>query len=107
MPDACGFFWYHLAVDAAAQASERSRFMTRIRPVSDLNDYEKVLKEVFPGEPVFLTANGRNRYVIMEIGEYEKTRAAFTLMQELGKGEQSAAERGWIQSADAEKTLGS
>ena len=46
-------------------------------------------------------------YGFMDIGEYEKTRAAFTLMQELGKGEQSAAERGWIRSVDAEKALGS
>ena len=46
--------------------------MPNIKPVSDLRNYTKVLRDIRVGEPVFLTKNGRCRYVIVDIGEYEK-----------------------------------
>ena len=49
--------------------------MPNIRPVSDLRNYADVLKEISFDEPVFLTKNGRGRYVIVDIEEYEKTKA--------------------------------
>ena len=58
------------------------------------------------GEPVFLTKNGRGRYAIVDMEEYEKTKAVIKLMGELSKGEQSAKGKGWIDIADVEKMLG-
>lgn len=46
--------------------------MPNIRPVSDLRNYAEVLKEIAIDEPVFLTKNGRGRYAIVDIEEYEK-----------------------------------
>ena len=80
--------------------------MPNIKPVSDLRNYTEVLRDIAVGEPVFLTKNGRGRYVIVDMEEYEKTRAAIKLMGELSKGEKSAQEKGWTDIADVEKLLG-
>ena len=44
--------------------------MPSIKPVSDLRNYNEVLRDVEGGEPVFLTKNGRGRYVILDMEEY-------------------------------------
>ena len=80
--------------------------MPNIKPVSDLRNYTEVLRDIAVGEPVFLTKNGRGRYVIVDMEEYEKTRAVIKLMGELYKGEKSAQEKGWTNIADVEKLLG-
>ncbi len=80
--------------------------MPNIKPVSDLRNYNEVLKNVSVGEPVFLTKNGRGRYAIVDIEEYEKTKAIIKLMSELSKGEKSAQNKGWINLEDVEKHLG-
>ena len=80
--------------------------MPNIKPVSDLRNYTEVLRDIAVGEPVFLTKNGRGRYVIVDMEEYEKTRAVIKLMGELTKGEKSAQEKGWTDIADVEKLLG-
>lgn len=80
--------------------------MPNIKPVSDLRNYNEVLKDIAVGEPVFLTKNGRGRYAIVDIEEYEKTRATLKLMGELAKGERSGNENGWLSIADIEKELG-
>ncbi len=49
--------------------------MPKIKPVSDLRNYNEVLRDIDIGEPVFLTKNGRGRYVIIDIDEYERIRA--------------------------------
>ena len=54
--------------------------MPNIRPVSDLRNYAEVLKEISFDEPVFLTKNGRGRYAIVDMEEYEKTKAIIKLM---------------------------
>lgn len=77
--------------------------MPNIKPVSDLRNYNEVLRDVKDGEPAFLTKNGRGRYVILDIKEYEKIHASLKLMSELEKGEQSARERGWIPFSEIEK----
>ena len=46
--------------------------MPNIKPVSDLRNYNEVLNDIAVGEPVFLTKNGRGRYAILDIKEYEK-----------------------------------
>ncbi|WP_273400617.1 type II toxin-antitoxin system prevent-host-death family antitoxin [Traorella massiliensis] len=80
--------------------------MPNIRPVSDLRNYTEVLKDIVAGDPVFLTKNGRGRYVIIEMEEYEKLKATLKLMSELSKGEESAKEKGWKDIAEVEKMLG-
>ena len=61
--------------------------MPNIKPVSDLRSYNEVLRDVAIGEPVFLTKNGRGRYALVDIADYEKTQAMLKLMPELAKGE--------------------
>lgn len=70
--------------------------MPNIRPVSDLRSYSDVLQEVEDGSPVFLTKNGRGRYVLMDIREYEKRRAMDKLMDELEKGRISGEQEGYF-----------
>lgn len=41
--------------------------MPNIKSVSDLRNYSDVLRDVTAGSPVFLTKNGRGRYVILDI----------------------------------------
>ena len=77
--------------------------MPNIKPVSDLQNYDDVLRSVEDGEPVFLTQNGKGRYVIIDINEYEKIRATLKLMSELEKGELSGREKGWIDFSEIEK----
>ncbi len=79
--------------------------MPIIRPVSDLRNYNEVLRDVEVGEPVFLTKNGRGKYVILDIKDYEKMFAKQRLMRELEEGERSAREKGWIDSSEIEKEL--
>ena len=57
-------------------------------------------------EPVFLTKNGRGRYAIVDMEEYERTQAVLKLMGEIARGEQSGKEKGWTDLAQAEKELG-
>ena len=49
--------------------------MPNIKPISDLRNYNEVLRDVSVNEPVFLTRNGRGRYAVVDIEEYERTRA--------------------------------
>ena len=80
--------------------------MPNIKPISDLRNYTEVLRDISVGEPVFLTKNGRGRYAIVDIEEYEKTKAIIKLMGELSKGEQAGKEKGWTDFAEVEKMLG-
>ena len=57
--------------------------MPSIKPVSDLRNYNEVLLECENGNPVFLTKNGRGKYVIIDIKEYEKQQAMLKLLSKL------------------------
>ena len=74
--------------------------MPNIKPISDLKNYSRVLEDVTVGAPVFLTKNGRGRYAIVDLAEYEKTQAMLTLMGELSKGKASGEEKGWLSPDD-------
>jgi len=74
--------------------------MPNIKPISDLRNYTKVLDEVAVGSPVYLTKNGRGKYAVVDITEYEKQQATIQLLASLAKGEQSAQQNGWL-DADA------
>ena len=70
--------------------------MPNIKPISDLRNYSEVLRDVAVGSPVFLTKNGRGRYAIVDIQDYEKTQATLKLMGELVKGRKSGDTEGWL-----------
>ena len=80
--------------------------MPSIMPVSDLRNYNNVLRAIDVGQPVFLTKNGRGRYAILDMREYEKTQATIKLLGELEKGEKSGREKGWLSADEVEKSLG-
>ncbi|MDI3537543.1 MAG: hypothetical protein PWP30_2025 [Eubacteriaceae bacterium] len=80
--------------------------MPNIKPISDLRNYTEVLRDVEVGQPVFLTKNGRGKFAIIDINEYESLKAALKLMSQLTKGEESAREKGWISIDDVEMELG-
>ena len=80
--------------------------MPNIKPISDLRNYTEVLHDVAVGEPVFLTKNGRGRYAIVDIQDYEKTKAALRLMDELDKGWRSGEEKGWLTLEEVKRNLG-
>ncbi|MGI6248214.1 MAG: type II toxin-antitoxin system prevent-host-death family antitoxin [Acutalibacteraceae bacterium] len=80
--------------------------MPNIKPVSDLRNYNEVLRDVAVGQPVFLTKNGRGRYAIMDIDEYRKTQAKIRLLSELAQGEISGKEKGWLSLEEVERNLG-
>lgn len=80
--------------------------MPNIKPVSDLRNYNEVLRDIAVGEPVYLTKNGRGRYAIVDIDEYEKLKASVKLLSQLAEGEQSARDKGWLTIKDVEASLG-
>ena len=80
--------------------------MPNIKPVSDLRNYTEVLRDIAVGEPVFLTKNGRGKYALLDLQDYEKMQATIKLMSELSKGEKSGREEGWLSIEDMENNLG-
>ncbi len=79
--------------------------MTAIKPISDLRNYNEVLKECVNGNPVYLTKNGRGKYIILEIETYDEQVAKIKLLEALAEGEADAAENGWHSMEDLEKAL--
>ncbi|NCC93910.1 MAG: type II toxin-antitoxin system prevent-host-death family antitoxin [Opitutae bacterium] len=49
--------------------------MPSIHAISDLRNYTRVLRQVGRGQPVFLTKNGRGRFVLQDIADYEERQA--------------------------------
>lgn len=80
--------------------------MPNIRPISDLSNYTEVLHDITVDSPVFLTKNGRGRYAIVDIQDYEKAQAALKLVSELNKGRKSGEEYSWLSWDTIEGNLG-
>ena len=81
--------------------------MPNIKPISDLRNYSDVLRDVTVGAPVFFKQkNGRGRYAILDIQDFEKVQATLRLMNELAKGRKSGEEKGWLTLEEVEKNLG-
>ena len=80
--------------------------MPNIKPVSDLRNYAEVLRNIGVGSPVYLTKNGRGRYVIQDMEEYEKKEAAMKLLMELEKGRFSGEKEGWYTIEEIRKEFG-
>ncbi len=80
--------------------------MPNIKPISDLRNYNAILRDIAVGEPVFLTKNGRGRYVLVDIEEYEKTQATVKLLSRLSEAEIAVKDGGWLSSEDVKSILG-
>jgi len=80
--------------------------LSSVKAISDLKNYNDVLDNVAVGEPVFLTENGRERYALIDLQEYEKMRATISLLSELAKAEKSALEEGWCTIEEIKDSLG-
>ena len=80
--------------------------MPNIKPVSDLRNYNVVLRSCQIGDPVFLTKNGRGRYVLLDMREYEKQQATLKLLSKLSEAEESIKTgEEWKTLDDLKKTL--
>ena len=81
--------------------------MPNILPVSDLRNYNEVLKHCQAGEPVFLTKNGRGKFVILDIEDYEKDREEKKLLQKLQEAEEAVQEGdGWLSLDELNAAIG-
>ena len=80
--------------------------MPNIKPISDLRNYTEVLRDVEEGSPVFLTKNGRGKYAILDMHDYEKAQATIRLMNEIAKGRRSGETEGWLSMEAVEESLG-
>lgn len=81
--------------------------MANILPVSDLRNYSDVLKKCQVGEPVFLTKNGRGRFVVLDIEDYERDRAEKKLSMKLQEAEEAVKDgEGWLSLDELKKLVG-
>ena len=81
--------------------------MANILPVSDLRNYNEVLKNCHKGDPVYLTTNGRGRYVVLDIEDYEREQAEKKLLMKLHEAEEAVKDgEGWLNLAELKKIMG-
>ena len=81
--------------------------MANILPASDLRNYNEVLKNCRKGEPVYLTKNGRGRFVVMDIEDYERERAEKKLLVKLQEAEEAVKEKKeWLDLNELKALMG-
>ena len=81
--------------------------MPNIKPISDLRNYNEVLKNCHKGEPVYLTKNGRGRFVVMDIEDYERERAEKKLLVKLQEAEEAVKEeKEWLDLNELKALMG-
>ena len=81
--------------------------MASILPVSDLRNYNEVLKNCRKGEPVYLTNNGRGRFVVMDFEDYECDRAEKKLLMKLQEAEEVVKDgEGWLNLDELKSLVG-
>ena len=81
--------------------------MPNILPVSDLRNYNEVLKKCSIGEPVFLTKNGRGKFVVMDIEDYEREKAEKKLLMKLHEAEEAVKdESAWMSLDELKSSVG-
>lgn len=81
--------------------------MPNILPVSDLRNYNEVLKKCSIGEPVFLTKNGRGKFVVMDIEDYEREKAEKKLLMKLQEAEEAVKdESAWMSLDELKASVG-
>ena len=62
-----------------------------IKPISDLRNYNVVLRDCQNGAPVFLTKNGRGKYVILDAEQYDAIMEELKLLAKVVGAEQKIA----------------
>ena len=80
----------------------RDKHPMNIKPVSELRNYTKLLDEVKPNEPVFLTKNGYGKYAVISIEEYERFKLGIEYMEKM----QAAEETGYVDNEEIMKKYG-
>lgn len=80
--------------------------MPNILPVSELKNYGEVLSHCDSGSPVYLTKNGRGKYVVQSMADYEKQLATIRLLSELSRGVESLRREGGLTIEEAFEGLG-
>ena len=101
------FFLYNIYVNKEIIAKKGIDFMPNILPVSDLRNYNEVLKNCQVGEPVFLTKNGRGKFVVMDIEDYEREKAEKKLLMKLQEAEEAVKdESAWMSLDELKKFVG-
>ena len=68
-----------------------------------MRNYNEVLKNCQEGEPVFLTKNGRGKFVVIAIEDYERDRAERKLLAKLQAA--VADEKGWLSLDEVKAAL--
>ena len=59
------------------------------------------------GEPVYLTKNGRGRFVVMDIEDYERDRAEKKLLLKLQEAEEAVTDgEGWLNLDELKALVG-
>ena len=80
--------------------------MPTIKSISDLRNYNEVLKEVDQRGMIYLTRNGSGAYAIMSIreaDEYERLKALHYLLSDLDRAKRRAETEGWIEEDEIDK----
>ena len=83
---------------------------SNIKPISDLGQYPDVLKDVKVGSPVYLTKNGRGKYVIFDIDDpaivnFENKVFSRGLIEELEEIERESDKEGWLKEEDVRNAI--
>ena len=81
--------------------------MANILPVIDLKNYNEVLKNCRKGEPVFVTKNGRERFVVLDIEDYGREQAEKKLLVKLQEAEEAVKDgKGWMSMDELKELVG-
>ena len=100
-------FLHIIYINEEAISRKEVDFMPNILPVSDLRNYNEVLKNCQVGEPVFLTKNGRGKFVVMDIEDYEREKAEKKLLLKLQEAEEAIKdESAWMSLDELKKSVG-
>lgn len=80
--------------------------MTKILSVSDLKNYNEVLKNCHKGEAIYLTENDKVRVVVMDSEDYVRDRAEKKLLMKLQKAEEAVKDgEGWLSLAEVKSLV--
>ena len=72
-----------------------------------ISDHNEVLKNCHKGEPVYLTKNGRGRFVVMNFEDYERDRAEKKLLMKLQEAEEAVKDgEGWLNLDELKALVG-
>ena len=81
--------------------------MANILPVIVLKNYNEVLINCRKEEPVFLTKNGRERFVVLDIEDYGREQAEKKLLVKLQEAEEAVKDgKGWMSMDELKELVG-